>query len=167
MLPPPINSCFIPPWYPEYLYYNSALICLSLFANGRSQLLLDRLGRCLKLFVSTESVSCHEFASQFGLAIVHTRKTPPKNPRGNRVASASVYLNVHSSDRPLIASVTSNYVTVGRHRYIEQRPPAWRRQCVGGCVCASERACVRACVCVMCLQNTIIIIHDTTDNDNN
>ena len=27
------------------------LICLSLFANGRSQYLLDRFGRCLKLFV--------------------------------------------------------------------------------------------------------------------
>ena len=44
-------------------------VCLSAFANCRSQFLLDRLGRCLKLFVSSESISCHEFASQFGLAI--------------------------------------------------------------------------------------------------
>ncbi len=42
----------------------------SLFANCRSQFLLDRHGRCLKLFVSTDSTSSHEFASQFGLAIV-------------------------------------------------------------------------------------------------
>ena len=51
------------------LYYNSPYVCLSVFANCRSQFLLDRLGRCLKLFVSTDSTSCHEFASKFGLAI--------------------------------------------------------------------------------------------------
>ena len=37
---------------------------LSLLANYRSQLLLDCLGRCIKLFVSTDSTS-----SQFGLAV--------------------------------------------------------------------------------------------------
>ena len=31
--------------------------------------MLDFLGRCLKLSVSAESISCHEFAFQFGLAI--------------------------------------------------------------------------------------------------
>ena len=41
-----------------------------------SQFLLGRLGRCLRLFVSTESTSSHEFASQFGLAFFYTRKTP-------------------------------------------------------------------------------------------
>ena len=30
-----------------YLYYNSPNVCLSVFAKCRSQLLLDRLGRCL------------------------------------------------------------------------------------------------------------------------
>ena len=59
-----------------HLYYNSPEICLSLFANGRSQFLLDRPGRCLKLFVSTEGPSSYEFASQFGLA--KRRKTPTK-----------------------------------------------------------------------------------------
>ena len=38
-------------------------------ANCRSEFSLDRLGTCLKLFVSTQSSSSHEFASQFGLAI--------------------------------------------------------------------------------------------------
>ena len=37
--------------------------------------MLDRLGRCLKLIVSSGSTSCHEFASQFGLAFFYTRKT--------------------------------------------------------------------------------------------
>ena len=31
--------------------------------------MLDLLGRCIKLSVSAESISCHEFAFQFGLAI--------------------------------------------------------------------------------------------------
>ena len=48
-----------------HLYYNLL----------RSQLLLDCLGRCLKLFVSTDSTSSHEFSSQFGLAFFYTRKT--------------------------------------------------------------------------------------------
>ena len=61
--------------------YNSYTISLlirhslSMFANCWSQFLLDRLGRCLKLSVSTDSTSCHEFASQFGLAFVYTRNT--------------------------------------------------------------------------------------------
>ena len=49
---------------------------MSPFANCRSQFLLDRLGRCLKLTVSSESISCHEFASQFGLECFSTRKNP-------------------------------------------------------------------------------------------
>ena len=51
------------------LYYNSSYVCLSAFANCRLQFLLDLLGRCLKLSVLAESISCHEFAFQFGLAI--------------------------------------------------------------------------------------------------
>ena len=60
-------------------------VCLSVLANGRSQFLLDRLGRCLKLSVSTESTSSHKFVSQFGLAFFYTRKTP-KNYREDRPA---------------------------------------------------------------------------------
>ena len=54
-----------------YVIYTIILlksVCLSSFANCRSQFLLDLLGRCLKLFVSAESISCHKFAFQFGLA---------------------------------------------------------------------------------------------------
>ena len=38
--------------------------------------MLDRHGRCIKLFVSTESTSCQAFASQFDLDIFYTGKTP-------------------------------------------------------------------------------------------
>ena len=33
-----------------------------MLANSRLQFLLDRFGRCLKLFVSTKSISCHELS---------------------------------------------------------------------------------------------------------
>ena len=64
---------------------------MSLLSNCRTQFLLDRrLGRCLKLFVSTESTSCQEFVSQFGLALFIREKHP--KPQGNRVDSTSVFL---------------------------------------------------------------------------
>ena len=59
-------------------------VCLSVLANSTSQFLLDRLGR--------QSISCHEFASQFGLAIVLYPKNT-QNYRKYRVAHANVYLN--------------------------------------------------------------------------
>ncbi len=57
-----------------------------------SQFLLDRLGRCLKLFVSTESTSSHELASQIGLEHFLYAKDN-QNYREYRVARATVYLN--------------------------------------------------------------------------
>ena len=68
-------------------------VCLSVLANDRSQFLLDRLGRCLKLFVSTDSTSYHEFASQFGLEFEFVYAKNTKNYREYRVAHATVYLN--------------------------------------------------------------------------
>ena len=38
--------------------------------------MLDRFGRCLKLTDSSESISCHEFASQFGLEFFIREKPP-------------------------------------------------------------------------------------------
>ena len=64
---------------------------MSLFANYRTQFLLDRLGRYLKLFVSTVGHSYHEIASHFGLAILYKRKTS-KNYCGTE-SPASVQLN--------------------------------------------------------------------------
>ena len=51
------------------------------------EFLLDRLGICLKLVVSTESISCREFASQFGLAIVLYAKNTHTNVYLNEAAS--------------------------------------------------------------------------------
>ena len=52
----------------------SSIICrLSMLENCRLQLLLDRLGRCLKLFASIGDPSSHEFASQFGRATFYMR----------------------------------------------------------------------------------------------
>ena len=59
-----------------------------MLAKCRSQFLLVRLGRCLKLFVSTDSTSSYQFASPFGLAFFYMRKTP-KNYREE--SRASVY----------------------------------------------------------------------------
>ena len=71
-------------------------VCVSMLANCMSQFLLDRLGRYLKLFVSTESISCHEFASQFGLAFFWYPKNN-QNYREYLVPRANVYLNEAAS----------------------------------------------------------------------
>ena len=46
-----------------------------MFANCRSQFLLDRLGRCIKLVVSTDSTSCEQFEHLY----YYTRKTHENN----------------------------------------------------------------------------------------
>ena len=63
--------------YPHYiLYYNYPEICMSLFANCRSQCMLDCLGICVKLSASTVVSFSHEFESQFGRAMcVHAKNT--------------------------------------------------------------------------------------------
>ena len=65
-----------------------------LFANCRSQVLLDRLGRCLKLTVSSESISFHEFASQFGLEFVLYAK---KNPNLSLIQSRPLVIYFNGS----------------------------------------------------------------------
>ena len=74
-----------------HLYYNYHYVCCSMFANCRSQFLLDRIGKCLKLFVSTDSTFNHEFASLSGLDFFIRQKLP--KPQGYRAASASFYFN--------------------------------------------------------------------------
>ena len=83
-----------------------------MFANCRSQLLLDRLGRRKTFFVSTDSPSCHEFLSQFGPAIFLYAKKHPQI-RGNRVARASVYLNKQAIDHDWSAATRRK--AIGRH----------------------------------------------------
>ena len=60
------------------------------FADCRSQFLLDRLGRCLKLIVSYRGTSSHEFAPQFGLAFFLYVKNIHKLSRMPTVAELSV-----------------------------------------------------------------------------
>ena len=60
--------------------------------------MLDRLGICLKLFVSTESTFSHKVASLFDLVIFYTRKTP-KNYREDQV-SCKCLLNYEQASDP-------------------------------------------------------------------
>ena len=60
------------------------------FADCRSQFLLDRLGRCLKLIVSYRGTSSHEFASQFGLAFFLYAKNIHKLSRMPSLAHMAV-----------------------------------------------------------------------------
>ena len=83
----------------------SAHVCLSLFANYGSQFLLDRLGRYLKLFVSTAIPSSHAFTSQFSLAnFVYVNKNQ-KTSAAMRVLSWSPTTrqthHTHRCDFPL------------------------------------------------------------------
>ena len=127
---------------------------LSLFANCRSQFLLDRLGRCIKLIVSSESISCHEFASQFGLEFVSYAKNPKPIVNTESPACCLLYFNGPPTCHCL-ASVESG---APNHGVMVGRTDT--ATVVGGvCVFASVsvRACMRACV--MCLQYTIIIFY--------
>ena len=110
--------------------------------------MLDRLGRCLKLIVSSESISCHEFASQFGLEFVLYAK---KNPNLSLIQSRPhvVYFN-GSPTGHCLASVESSApnhgVMAGRTdtRDSEQRRGGW--VCAFASVSVCARACVHACV---------------------
>ena len=62
----------------RHLYYNSPNMRKTMLASCRSQFLLDRLGKCLKLFVSTVGTSCHKFASQYGVEMFLYAKLGPK-----------------------------------------------------------------------------------------
>ena len=97
------GRCFI------YIIILLEYFCLSVLANSRSQFLLDHLGRCLKLFVSNESISCHEFASQFGLANT-------QNYREYRVARANIIflnkpVNGHCSPGRVDRSPATTYMS--------------------------------------------------------
>ena len=83
-----------------------------MLANCRSQFLLDRHRRCLKLFIPTESTSCHEFASQFGLAIfLYARNTLTLGETGSQ---ASVYFNEQATDHWSPAEPAKKGVTPSR-----------------------------------------------------
>ena len=77
-------------FFGKYMSFNYGIaISLSTFANCRSQFLLDRLGKCLKLIVSSRGTSCHEFTSQFGLEFFYTRKNRKPQPAAVDLRSAA------------------------------------------------------------------------------
>ena len=102
----------------------------------------DRLGRCLKLIVSSESISCHEFASQFGLEFVLYAK---KNPNISLIQSRPhvVYFN-GSPTGHCLASVESG---APNHDGLIGRTDTANSDGLGGggvCVFASVSVCARA-----------------------
>ena len=102
--------------------------------------MLDRLGRCLKLIVSSESISSHEFASQFCLEFVLYAK---KNPNLSLIQSRPhvVYFN-GSPTGHCLASVESG---APNHGVMGGRTDTAGAG-VGVCVFASVSVCARACV---------------------
>ena len=126
--------------------------------------MLDRLGRCLKLIVSSESISCHAFASQFGLEFVLYAK---KNPNLSLIQSRPhvVYFN-GSPTGHCLASVESGAPNhdglIGRTDTANSDGRGWGwgwgwdvrvREC--------ERVCARACMHA-CVREVFAIY----DNDN-
>ena len=128
--------------------------------NGRSKFLLDRLGRCLKLFVSNDSTSCHELASQIGLELFYTRKTQKTIGNTESHMYATVYLNEAATGHSTPAKRGVNFVMVGRtdpSNSDNQNGDGGGLVCVRECVCVCARACMQVCmrVCMMCLQIAI------------
>ena len=122
-------------------------VSLSVLTNCRSQCLLDRHRRCLKLFVSTEFISCHEYASQFDLDFF----LYDNNYREYRVSFATVYWNEAPTGHlsPAEPAKLGRYLRHGwAHPPIEQRQHERRRRCVGvsACVLVCMCVCMRACV---------------------
>ena len=86
----------------RHLYYNSPNMRKTLLASCRSQFLLDRLGKCLKLFVSTVGTSCHKFASQYGLEMFLYAKLGPKTTPNTGCCAAArqrIVCRSRSTDR--------------------------------------------------------------------
>ena len=133
---------------------------MSFFANCRSQFLLNRLGTCSKLIGSSESISCHEFAPQFGLEFVLYAKT---NPNLSLIQSRPhvVYFN-GSPTGHCLASVESG---APNHDGLIGRTDTANSDGRGGGVrvreCERVCACVRAYMraCAMCLPYTIMIFY--------
>ena len=121
--------------------------------------MLDLLGRCLKLSVSAESISCHEFAFQFGLE----KNLYAKNIKN--IGEIGWIARVFISMTLLPAMNASGAVGHGwsqmnsANLYGGADSGVGVCVCVCVCVCVLARACarVRGHACVMCLRYTIII----------
>ena len=115
--------------------------------------MLDRLGRCLTLFVSTESTSCQEFASQFGIDIFLYAKYTIKYIK--KYTPSWLGATDPSNSDNLNGDGGGGCVRV----YVRARA----RACVHTYVCACVRACVRAaCVrtCVHAYVRDVFAIYE-------
>ena len=106
--------------------------------------MLDRLGRCVKLIVSSESISCHEFASQFGLEFVLCANKTPNLSLQSR--PHVVYFNGSPTGHCLASfesGAPSHDGLIGR---TDTANSDGRGLGVGVCVFASVNVCALACV---------------------
>ena len=108
--------------------------------------MLDLLGRCLKLSVSADSIFCHEFAFQFGLAIFLYAKNIKNLGEIGWVARIFISMT-------LLPAMNAS-VAVG-HSWLQVNSSNLYGSGDGG-VCVLAHACVGMRACVMCLQYTII-----------
>ena len=78
--------------------------------------MLNHLGRCLKLIVSSRGTFCHEFASQFGLEFFIRKTTPNQSPAHRPArshASAPPTIRTAQFERQFIPSrQVATYVTI-------------------------------------------------------
>ena len=137
-----------------YILYNStSMVCLSMLNLAKLLVaILPRSSRdmLLKLFVLTESPSCHDFAAQFSLAFFYTRKIPKKTI-ANTGSRALVYrkglIGLFSKNmvRILIRvpGVPSPEVERARFRALRSFPPFLSLCfCCHGLACPKEVAVV-------------------------
>ena len=142
-------------WILGNLCYNSP--CLSMLVNCSSPLLLDRLGTCLKLFVSSESTSCYEFASQFGLAIVLYAKNTQNIGETGSTARVLIWMK----QRPAIDSQRNRRkrsLTPSRSGATDPSNSDNMNGDGGVCLCVCARACARVFACVY----DLLAIYDNT-----
>ena len=126
------------PHFHLHVYYN---YCRSKLANCRSQFLLDRLGRCIKLFVSTESTSCHRFASQFGPEFFYNIMWKTPKTIANTASHTRLFIWMKHRSAP---SNSDN---------LDDDGGGWACACVRVHACVRVRACVRD---VFAIYNHII-----------
>ena len=93
-------------WYPHRWATVCSIhnyVCLSLCVSHMSNFLMDRLGRCLKVFVATVIPSSLDVASHFGLALFYRRKTPTTIAKTEFLRECSVEW---TSDRSRVSPAT-------------------------------------------------------------
>ena len=85
-------------------------------SDCRSQFLLDRLERCLKLIVSYRGTSSHEFASQFGLEFFYTRKNYKNTVSARSLTVSATTVRTAQQERQFIPSrlLTSQFTQMSK-----------------------------------------------------